>query len=555
MKLHPKPGKARSNGRAQADDSGNCEPYPFDERLRSDGRRLYALAQQSRRWVNRRIETVNFDDDRTTGRKTTLDIELDPSLMKKVPTWRGRALLPIKVFASHIDIDATVTSADGEPLPQITRRHERSLAAASLVDSCPGPEPDEQELRRRYRLIRAVLDPELYEDDLNECPPGRADGATPDPGAARVSTADGDVAKLLVAPPGGNSARRSGGDETHHVTDAIKLLEQQDWAQDDGWLRELRRLRTRRSLVACVALPKEANGGGVLLRLMVTHSDRLADAPPTAGDGFTEFVNERRVTGDRVMHFEVEQVLDCESFHFELFAPKGALVKGGWLGLRDAPLADVLRAVDEVSACTGDDKEAYRAKMQQRFPVQRFEQDDPHADRLHVYYTSDSPWCDVGEMAPPEARVAAILRPMPVMGTMIPGLVASVLASFVLLAMLFTVGWEGAPDSLPGWASRRYDMNIEAAVAVLILGPTLLATFVVGQDEHLLTRQLLASVRKMLVLQAATCFLVSGVLALEVLGRPLWFFLLVTSAGSLVCTWRVAMSYYRSRRALRERAQ
>lgn len=464
------------------------EQHPFDDAMLDRGKRLGSLIGSTQEWVTRRIERVEFEDGRTFRRVTTFDVGFDREQFGEVPCWRGRLLLPLKALQREHDVDATVLDASGVALPQLTFRHERALVAAAIAW---------QLLPAATRGLRAEVARGSYEVIL-------LDAWDPE----EFEEACRRVGDLFDAADGEHGALRAALARYANVGT--------EWGK--RWV---------------IASPGDltADQEGCLFRLQVVQSERLPQ--DSGGNGPDE-----HHLDDLALVFDVEELGECESFHFELSVPTGVLVKNADLSVWTAALEELK---------TWDPAEGELP------PIKRVERrnDDPHHDRAHVFFDGGMLEGDVHVL---DATVEVVLRPMTIGGTR-AGVLVGLLATATLVVLALTIGWVGAPRWLDGASlvEVRYGWQPGSVVSMLLLGPTLLAALVVQEREHLMTKRVLEGHRRRLMGHGLLTFGAAGTYALGMPDRPRWWLLVGGSLCSLLLTVAELRSYRLSRQALRAR--
>jgi hypothetical protein len=331
----------------------------------------------------------------------------------------------------------------------------------------------------------------------------------------------------------------------------------------------LDRYRTERLLVAAIDL--DSIDDGALLRLELKRSQRLPRAHegvPRADRGRIEpQPNEPELLDDLIIRFPAEQISTSESYHWKFVAPAGSIVKEAHLEVQNVPdakaIADViienLADADSTIGASGGDAGGAEDKhptgdpsvlaariaksVDDHLASDSYPDDDPHCDRVHIYYNS-KPWLKVPP--PIDATVVVVLRPN-TMGTTRPGTIASWLATIALVTIAVTIGWEGCPFG-GGWVGYRWD--VDSVVAILLLGPTLLVAFIIRENEHLLAKRVLTHYRRRIATQAFLTFTAAALYALGVPPDAKWVALVLLALLSTTLTTLTVTSYMQSVRIL-----
>lgn len=514
----------QAGGNALADEES-------DQQVFEAGRGLLELAEQSRSWVSRRIEHIEFDDHQALRKLTTLDLSFDALGLRDLPKWRGRALVPVKLLRRDTDFDATVFDLDQRALPQLNRRLERSLVAAGVVALTI---PDSKE---RWPQLAGWAKYSLDPDSFAET-------------AAPLESEEGArlQARLL---------------RYHSFRYVIAALDLRHYEKAPGAI-----LRVSVAQSQTVPISEER---GVPSTGNISNGDRLRRSVrhplSTIRSYFDSDLSWEQLavptTDDLMLTFELDEIGGCESFHFELVAPPGAVVKSALFNVETArpedlrQLAEAQQRLALLLPSGGEKQEADHVRQEQvrqaianiralaqSIRVRRVRDDDVHYDRVHLFASLDPD----EEVIPPEATV--LLRPM-TMGTTRSGLISSFLATIVLVVLWGTIGWEGSPAWSVAPVTIRYESDLQSVVAMLLLGPTLFLASVIREREHLMTKRVLERHRRRLVVQAILSFTTAVLYALGPSDSVRWWVSVPLVVTSAVLSGVELRSYLRSWRTLR----
>ena len=510
---------------------------------------LLDLLEAQDLWLRRRIEVVSFDDDRTVRRASTLDISLDQYAQVTrgpIPRVGGRALLPIGMQPRTPSRDVTVTTASGEPLPFLTRAEERAMLAAALADDSYGLLQGDSGTKwdaipgdvRRQRLLR-LIESEL---DLARLPAEWQSGAN----AALLQEfveelkpywADLANNRVVIALPLMNELQTGFLWWRRH--NRLRLIESHP--------EEIPRGPTAR-IPPLFRIPLAVywwNAGGTRRTVISPRTGRTTEPPPGHEPAWVK----RSYLDDVPVTIPAAQLGESQSYHFELRCPPGMYVHYGCL--------IVTRFVaDDTSDPPTDDGPPDASNVETVPPEEAFEvevieieDNDPHWDTAHFYYTSSL--SQLGNDNPAtiaESSVVVVLRPM-FHGALRTGVNVSALTAVLLTCLTLTLGWSAA-----GWAfvieAPFQERQTDALVSLLLLAPTIALALLVRQDEHLFTKFVLNAYRQRVGALAASTFAVAVAFAVGLTG--LWLFVLLAISTSI--GWIVAamnwISGRRSRRAL-----
>lgn len=102
------------------------------------------LALRSPRWVQRKLDNIEFLDNYTARRTIRLDIDLaqldhwcdeeGQRDSKHWPLWRGGLLVPLAILPRNFYTPVEIMSATGELMPRLTKGEERNFAKLGLLD-------------------------------------------------------------------------------------------------------------------------------------------------------------------------------------------------------------------------------------------------------------------------------------------------------------------------------------------------------------------------------------------------------------------------------------
>ncbi|MGH8907598.1 MAG: FUSC family protein [Egibacteraceae bacterium] len=221
---------------------------------------------------------------------------------------------------------------------------------------------------------------------------------------------------------------------------------------------------------------------GAILRLVVSYPERLPD--PARDSKKLETVDDWPIT------LEVDQLEACESFHFELIAPTG-------ISVRDDGTLRIW---------TEKDKDPHT-----------FEDTDAYPDRAHFFCTIPKEWT-TRDNPIRKSSVELVLRPMNEGAT--KGLVWTAgISAFTIFSLFVTVGWSSVPELPRLFPEFQWRYDTQSIVAALLLGPTLLSTMMIQNNEHMMTKRILGRLRGRVLAGGIATFVASLAFAL---GPPPW---------------------------------
>lgn len=439
----------------------SCNLVP-DESLQQAGEALIRLQKRSREWVKRRIEVVRFIDHLTMERETTLDLELSGELFKDFPTLHGHTLLPIKLLRRTPSLNVTVRDAGGNTLPQLNRRDERNLVAAGIVFKCY------EGLANAGQLSP---DTGLLFKEIRDKIDGREDPPEELPSSEWETIRNSYMGYRLVVP----------------------MVDLRPYRDDESKAAILRLV---------VSYPETLPSPSPrLYRLNQPHEVRKGKPLPY----LAQLRAHLATIDDWAVIFEVEQIQDCESFHFEFVAPVGIQVRDD----------GKLKITTEKKEETVSDSDLY-------------------PDRAHFFYQNSE---EGEDNAIHEARVELTLRPM-TRGVMGGLFLTSLFSMIVLLVLFLTLGL--FPNA------RLYNRDVQSIVTALLLGPTFLSSLMVRDNEHEMTKRILRNMRRRVAVGGVSTFSASLAFALGLSYPLLSVVLMILTVVSAWMTWAGWKSYLRS---------
>ena len=97
-------------------------------------REILELAYDRQSWIGRRVEHVELIDDRTIQQITELHIDLREKGWAVDDSQNSTVLLPVMRLSRDSHVTVSVMNATGELLPRPSRRKEREVVAAGILD-------------------------------------------------------------------------------------------------------------------------------------------------------------------------------------------------------------------------------------------------------------------------------------------------------------------------------------------------------------------------------------------------------------------------------------
>ncbi|MGH8902179.1 MAG: hypothetical protein ACRDYA_10970 [Egibacteraceae bacterium] len=260
-------------------------------------------------------------------------------------------------------------------------------------------------------------------------------------------------------------------------------------SEPDEWVRVRDNYMVYRLVIPVVDLRPHIDNysKGAILRLVVSNLEVLKPLEPVngnQGDKPAPYVQRLRdyfaTVDDWHAKFDVDQVEACHSFHFELIAPAG------------------IRVMDNGTLTIEGQKDPVKLK-----------DTDPYDDRAHFFHVISEDW--VHDDVIKRSRVELVLRPMD--DGLASGLFwTAALNTAVLCILFFTTGWSAT--GLPG-LNVKFRPDTQSIVTALLLGPTLLATFMIRDTEHVMTKRILIKPRRRVAVSGIATFVASLTFALE----------------------------------------
>lgn len=471
------------------------------------GVQVLDLLIDSSSWISRRIEQVEWEDDRTIWRTSTLDISFDQVSGSHYapPLLRERALLPISANPRRSSRNLTVSSATGEPLPHLTRVEERALVAAGLTtwnQDVFGEEFD--------AIPLAVREASLLQQIETAIPlPGLG---VPD-GWRLINRNRREVERYLQTTK--DNWIPFAEDRVVIAMPLASTLFKADAPEGGGRIRlierhpeEFPREASPRKKIPLFLLRTAQFKEDVATRVLVTSAVQPAERF-RAGDGGSGQPVWRREASidDAPVTITTGGLGEAASYHLEVTCPAGLFIE-------TAKLVVTREGRSGTETC-------------------EVAEDDPRWDTAHFYFPAaslmpgDNPDADTAEIS--ETAAALILRPM-YHGVLRAGINVSILTAVLLGVLTATLGW--AAGDLPVVVRVPFvQRDTNSVVSLLLLVPTAALAALIRADEPLLTKWVLASYRLRLATIGLASFAVAVGFAIGLDG--LWL-TATTAAGTAV---------------------
>jgi hypothetical protein len=513
-------------GGSSADHSREALPHAF--RL---GELVLDLLDWPEEWIDRRIETICFDDDRTATRSTALDIILpDP-----VPELFGRAVLPIAMHPRNPARNVVVATAAGEPLPFLNREQERGLVAAGLVAGSydlldeQGIVLDQLTPDDRYLLVLRQIESTLMV-------PGEAREAVDDVFAHQRLLFEDELQpyweefqkkRLVIALPA------IGPEEAANRPTLVRINERhaEELIRPDSYRHEFDIPTT--TLYAT----GKADDAASLSNALYDKTHEFVVPPPS---GHVSPWKRKAHADDLYVTVPTELVRETRSYHIEFTCPPGVYVDYGVLVVVHGVRADGSDAPGEMYD----------------IEILEVEDDDPHWATAHFYYNpqmSRLPSRDDEEAnGILEAALCVVLRPM-YHGVMRSGANVAFLTTALLVVLAFSLGYDAADYPLRLHLPLD-ERDTNSLVSLLLLVPSVALAVLVRQDEHLMTKYVIDRYRLRLGILALDTFAVAILFAVGLSGAWLFWSLLTAAVVAAVCSVHVCRSAIHSRDQLRSQA-
>lgn len=500
------------------------------------GVRLLDLLIDQPAWIARRIEQVEWADDRTLWRTSVIDVRSPASTRTGAqndeagshsmetqpppfPLVGNRLLLPIAMFERRASRNVTVTSAAQEPLPHLTRSEERALVAAGLttwVSEMSGDAFDDIPVSVREAGLAATI-------EVGASLPGLEL-----PGEWLHLRKRADRLADYVA------ASR---DEWSHFVEhrvVVALPEASELGANDGRLRiierhpeEFPRAPEPRRISPLFRVPIAQEEGPTAIRVLVT-DPVVGPIRYMAGDTTIDRpVWERSCSlDDAPISIVAGSLGEAASYHLEVTCPAGMFIETSKL------------VVTRVSGDTSDEiDEAYGGPtVVGGVEVWEIDEDDPRWDTAHFYYSAS--YGQEEGTDPPEileSVAALILRPM-YHGVLRAGTNVSILTTALLATLTLSLGWEaGGLPTLVELPLVQRDTN--SVVSLLLLVPTIALAVLLRADEPLLTKWVMSSYRQRLAVVGLANFVAAVAFAIGLDGLWLTATLVVATCVSAVYSY------------------
>lgn len=493
-------------------DEWHFEQEVDQNRLEELGTAAILQALRARRWVHRRIESVEFESA-DVARRT---VRLDMTVPTPPPELAGRlsdvALVPIGFLQKQRKFrPLACRSSDQQDLPVLTQRARGEVASKGLVAYARGA-------LESYDVDQAALD--LFLEGLE----GIATADNIPSGIAAVRPFLPDPDDPVASPP----TVLETDDQFRQALRAHPLFPTIAW-----------NLATHFMLL--VPLPVKA---GERYSVTYSHTEQIVPEPVSWMDELFRFAG---FYAHR-FQFPALSAADASSFHFLFKAPPGLQVTRGEFRLSRRPLsAYSLRrgAHGPQTQEESDDGEA--SGFGRRFAMELADEEAGSMASAHLF-SADVPVDSLGAMW-------FNLRPL---GTDL--LPPAWLTTFVVAAITTVVA-----------VSTNAFSNEDAGTALLLVGPSALALYIVRPLENRLTTRVLLGARAIVTGAGLISFTIAALLALEshgwfaqilwnTLPGLVWVGVVVMTVAWLI-TWRrfrdrvAHMSFMRDERARRKYAK
>lgn len=471
-----------------------------------DGLALLSLLDWQPQWILRRVERGAFEDALTIRCRTTLDIflgrlEEDPKVAL-IPTLGDRILLPIMQVSRLSHHDVSIEDAHGQSLPFLPRSEERRLLSEGLAE---------------YYL---------------EAQAGEIEG--------NVKELQQAILKLINQAP---SKAEKLPDRFAHIATHIRNFQQNNL------------------VIAAIKRDDVFDKYGFkLLRISETHASSLPWSNPASrkvapilGRDYLAYQTRNRVAysghstfrptdwvplwrkpaslDDTLVVIPVPLMDTAESYHMEVACPSGAYVSKATL-------------VSTMKLPSG------------RIEVLEVVEDDRHWNVAHASFhigmhTESEVLAEDIQSRRLDSGFLLVLRPM-YHGLMRTGKNVSLISVGLLWLLTFTLGWDGL-----GWPPviempRASNPQLESIVAMMLLVPTVILSFIVRQDENLMTKSVADGFRRRIGMLATITFAAALILAVGVSDWLLFAGLCALSGMGTIVAARTWSSARRSELQLRQ---
>jgi len=427
-------------------------------------------ALRARRWVHRRIESVEFESADDALRTVQLDLTVPtppPELAKHL---RDTTLIPIGFLQKQRKFRPLTCEASGQHnLPVLTQRARNEVASTGLVAYAKGVfaerTVEQKALDKFLDSLRSIVTANIAEGVASVKPflpdPSKSDAPEHPDASARTETSE-----LL---------------ET--AEQFIQVLRADPLFATIAW-----NLATHSMLL--VALPIDA---GRLYSVTYRHTEKIVPEP------VSRLARAFRFAGYYAHRFQFPALsaADASSFHFLFKAPSGLQVTRGEFRLSHIPLSaySMRRGLLDSSEQRQDGSDG--KGWGQRFAMELADEEAGSMDRAHLF-SSDVPVESLGSMWFNLRPLATALLPPAWLTTVIVAAITTVVAV----------------------STDAFAPHQESGTALLLVGPSALAIYIVRPLENRLTTRVLSGARTIVTAAGLVSFTTAVLL---VLGSHGWF--------------------------------
>jgi hypothetical protein len=466
------------------------------DRLEELGLAAILQALRARRWVHRRIESVEFESADTALRTVRLDLTVPtppPELAKRLG---DVSLIPVGFLQKQRKFRPLICqSSDQHDLPVLTQRARAMVASKGLVAYAQGAFADR-------KVDQAALDKFL--------------GTLASIVTANIAEGVAAVRPFLPDSSESTETADTGASEPLETTDQFtQVLRVDPLFPTVAW-----NLATHFMLL--VPLPAKA---GDRYSVTYSHAEKIVPEPVSLTDRvfrFAGFYAHR-------FQFPALAAADASSFHFLFKAPPGLQVTRGEFRLSSSLLStySMRRGSHKSGAEKQDDSD--NSGWGQRFAQELSDEEVGSMASAHLF-SSDVPVDQVGSMW-------FNLRPL---GTALlpPAWLTTVIVAAITTAVAVS--------------TDAFD-NQDSGTALLLVGPSALALYIVRPLENRLTTRVLFGARAIVTAAGLVSFATAVLLALGSQGwfaQILWNILpglVWIGVGVLTVAWLITWQWFRDR--------
>jgi hypothetical protein len=441
------------------------------DRLEALGLAAIFQALRARRWVHRRVESVEFESADDAFRTVRLDLTVPTPPPKLAEHLDDMTLIPIGFLQKQRKFrPLTCQASDQHDLPVLTQHARNEVASTGLVAYAEGVfaerTVDQEALDKFLDSLKSIVTANIAEGVAIAKP------FLPDPSESTRAQ------KSVEDPEPKEGPVDAEASETLKTTDQFRqVLRADPLFPTIAW-----NLATHSMLL--VALPVKA---GVRYSVTYSHAEKIVSEP------VSWMARAFRFAGYYAHRFQFPALsaADAGSFHFLFKAPSGLQVTRGEFRLSRTPLSaySMRRGSLDAAAQRQSDKDG--KGWGRRFGMKLADEEAGSMDRAHLF-SSDVPVECLGSMWFNLRPLATALLPPAWLTTVIVAVITTVVAV----------------------STDAFSPHQESGTALLLVGPSALALYIVRPLENRLTTRVLFGVRTIVTAAGLASFTIAVLLVL-----------------------------------------